>query len=187
MESQPDLVLQGLFQPEDQVSHGWSSLQGWLSTFSSCSQGRTLVELCEASRERRVSGSQTSKETCSKHPGTCLDTSKSTGAIPAALASTEQVNMKVFCLQLHKGCVRLPGAMSVTPRGASCSGPQFAFPDGDKHLCPKGGWRLGNVCKSLSLRRHPVLWCPRRPSNSRGCRKLTVHPSASFYFSSHLK
>lgn len=65
--SQTDLLLRGLFQHEDKVSHRRSSLHGWLSMFSSRSQGRTLIELCEASRERRVSGcDKLLRKMCSK-------------------------------------------------------------------------------------------------------------------------
>lgn len=136
-----------------------SCLQGWLSMFSSCSQGRTLTELCEASREQHGSGcDKLLRKRAANTLLACLDKSESTGAIPAALATTEEVKMEVFCLRLHKGCVHLPGV--------SHCGPQFAIPGGDTHLCPKGGWRLGNVHKSLCLRRYPVLWWPRRSRNS---------------------
>lgn len=65
-------------------------------------------------------------------------------------------NTKVFCLQLHKGCGRLPDVMTVTPGGSLFSGPQFATTGGNTHLHPKGGWRYGNVCKSLGPGRHPA-------------------------------
>lgn len=90
MESQTDLLLQGLLQYEDRVSQRRNSRQGWLSMFSSRSRGRTLIELCEASREQRVSGCDKLLRRCVANTLlACLDKSQSAGAIPAVHATAE--------------------------------------------------------------------------------------------------
>lgn len=90
MESQTDLLLPGLFQYEDKVSNHQSSLQGWLSMFSSRSRRRTLIELCEASRERCVSGCDKLQRKCAANTlVACQDKSKSAGTIPDVHATTE--------------------------------------------------------------------------------------------------
>lgn len=158
------------------IRYPMSSLQGWLSIFSSCSQGRTLTELCEASQEQPGSGwDQLLRKWAAN---TLWINQRAQEPSQLLLPPQSRLRWKYLVSGFTRDVSNLPGA--------SHQGPQFAIPGGDTHLCPKGGWRLGNSHKSLCLRRHPVLWQPRRSRNSQWCCKLTVHPSASFYFSSSL-